>query len=110
MNVKPPCPVCPWRKTARASDIPNFRMDLAEGLAPTCTQDYDAAVFACHHSRPGEEFACAGFLAVHGRDNIRVRLAVCLGEIPVEALEPGEDWPELHASYDEMMDKLRRTL
>jgi hypothetical protein len=32
----------------------------------------------------------------------RVRIAVAFGELPADALEPGDDWPELFGSYDEM--------
>jgi hypothetical protein len=66
-------------------------------------------VFACHQSRPGEEFPCAGWLATHGHNSIAVRLMVLQGRLPADALEPGADGPELHASFDEVIAKLRAT-
>lgn len=110
-----PCKSCPWQVHAKASDIPNFDLPLAEGLANTCPDEKGhgpepfAPQFACHQSREHEEFGCAGWLAVVGHRHPMVRLAVMQGRIAHEALEPGSDWPELHATYFEMMDKLRTT-
>ena len=39
----------------------------------------------------------------------RSALAVVSGRLDSAALEPGVDWPELHDSYREMLDKLRET-
>ncbi|OUE36186.1 hypothetical protein BZY94_42000, partial [Burkholderia territorii] len=36
-------------------------------------------------------------------------LAVTSGRLDPAALEPGVDWPELHDSYQEVLDKLRET-
>lgn len=61
-------------------------------------------VFACHMSgsEDHDTKACAGFLAVEGHANLEVRVRVARGEIAAEALAPGEDWPELYASHDDM--------
>ncbi len=67
-------------------------------------------MFACHQSRQGEEFACIGWLAKVGHRHPAVRLAVAGGRLDPEALEPGVDWPELHDSYQEVLDKLRETV
>lgn len=61
-------------------------------------------MFACHKSTEDEPCACAGWLAVVGHAHVGVRLSVATGDLPVEALEPDEDWPELYSSYDEMAD------
>ncbi len=71
--------------------------------------DFGATQFACHQSRAGREVVCAGWLAVVGHCHPAVRLGVALGATPVEALSPGEDWPELHASFAEVIGKLRVT-
>ncbi|WP_221623305.1 MULTISPECIES: DUF6283 family protein [Burkholderia] len=111
-----PCASCPWRRAAGATDIPNFDLELAEKLAGTCPDhrgmgpDYGASMFACHQSRQGEEFACAGWLAKVGHRHPAVRLAVAAGRLDPAALKPGVDWPELHDSYREVLDKLRETL
>jgi hypothetical protein len=106
-DVRPPCRSCPWVKANRAQDIPNFRLDLAEQLAACQSGEFGAPIFACHLSKPGAEFTCAGWLAVHGRESIGVRIMAMHGHLPIEALAPGVDWPELHADYAEMMAKLR---
>lgn len=110
-----PCPSCPWRVDQDASTIPNFRLDLAENLANTCPSergygpDFGSPQFACHQSREDAEIACAGWLAQVGGAHPNVRMAVMAGKVPVEALTPGEDWPELHESFDEVIEKLRAT-
>lgn len=108
-RVRKPCPSCPWRVDQTAEDIPNFSLELAENLERTCHQDFGAPIFACHQSREGEEFACAGWLAVYGYDSIAVRMMVIAGRIPAEALQPGEDWPELEPSFEDVIEKLRAT-
>lgn len=62
----------------------------------------DAPMFACHKSPDGGEFACAGWLAVEGVNHIGVRVAVAMGRVPAEALRPGEEWPALFDSYEDM--------
>ncbi|WP_430982009.1 DUF6283 family protein [Burkholderia stabilis] len=87
-----PCASCPWRRAAGAEDIPNFDLDLAEKLADTCPDhrgmgpDFGASMFACHQSRQGEEFACAGWLAKVGHRHPAVRLAVTSGRLDPTAL------------------------
>ncbi len=112
-TIRKPCPSCPWRVDQRASDIPNFSIDLAENLAGTCPDervhgpDFGAAQFACHQSRDGAEVVCAGWLAVAGHAHPAVRLSVMLGDTPHEALTPGGDWSELHESFADVIEKLR---
>ncbi|MFC5511131.1 DUF6283 family protein [Massilia jejuensis] len=122
MSIQPlptlpqPCPSCPWRVSTAATDIPHFDIELAEDLAECCPDedghgpDLDASMFACHQSRPGGEFACAGWLAVVGHKHPLVRLAVRDKRLPATALLPGRDWPPLHATYPEVIDKLHATL
>lgn len=110
-----PCGTCPWRQDMTAADIPHFDLALAESLASTCPDaqgrgpDAGASLFACHTSRIGEEFVCAGWLAMVGRANVRVRLACRAGRIDPEQLSPRPDWPALHESYSDVLDKLRAT-
>lgn len=110
-----PCRSCPWRVDQDARDIPNFELERAERLIH-CSPDkagmgpsYLDPMFACHQSREGEEFACAGWLATVGHAHPRIRHLVSKGQIPEHALEPGVDWPELHSAYHEVLDKLRET-
>lgn len=108
-----PCASCPWRVDATAADIPNFSIRLAEKLAATCPDrrgmgpDFGAPIFACHQSKVGDEFACAGWLATVGHCHPNVRYAVSLGRLDASALAPGEDWPALHKTYHQMLAKLR---
>ncbi len=108
-----PCSSCPWRVDQDASAIPNFNLDLAESLASTCpdergySPDFGSPQFACHQSRMGSEVVCAGWLATNGGAHVQVRMQVIAGQIPVEALSPGEDWPPLHAEFAEVIEKLR---
>ena len=110
-----PCPSCPWRRDQDGSAIPFYDHAKAEGLAATSPDergygpDYGAPMFACHQSTNEREFACAGWLAAVGAAHPNVRLNVSLGHLEPEALEPGEDWPELHATFQEVIEKLRRT-
>lgn len=113
--IRKPCPSCPWRVDQDASVIPNFSLELAENLAATSPDgglgpDYGAPLFACHQSQgPGEEVVCAGWLATVGNAHPNVRIGVVNGSIPVEALTPGEDWPELHETFAEVIEKLRES-
>lgn len=110
-----PCKSCPWQVHARASDIPNFSIELAEKLAGTCPDargmgpDFGATHFACHQSEPGQEFACAGWLASVGHAHPGVRLAIAQGRLDVSRLSSGPDWPQLHATHGEMLEKLKAT-
>lgn len=110
-----PCGSCPWRRDTTAADIPHFDIDLAEALAGTCPDaqgrgpDAGASMFACHASKVGQEFICAGWLAMVGRANVRVRLACRSGRIDPELLSPQPDWPALHKSYSDVLNKLRAT-
>lgn len=114
-RIGKPCPSCPWRVDQGAQDIPNFDLEMAEGLAGTSPDengfgpDFSASMFACHQSKEGEEFACAGWLATVGHRHPQVRLAVAMGRLNEAALFPGDDWPKLHSSYVEVLEKLRGT-
>jgi hypothetical protein len=114
MACRKPCPSCPWLVGNDGSDIPNFSLELAEGLRSTCPAghlgpDFGAPLFACHQSRPGAEILCAGWLATNGHAHPGVRLKIAQGRIEIEALTPRPGWPALHGSFDELIEKLRAT-
>lgn len=110
-----PCASCPSQRAVAAGDIPNFSLELAEKLAGTCPDhrgmgpDFGASMFACHQPPEGDEFACAGWLAKVGHCHPAVRFAVASGRLDPAVLAPGDDWPELHDNYPEVLDKLRAT-
>lgn len=103
---KEPCAECPWRR-----DVPSgqFSRRRYEAMAETTGERgkeaaLDAPIFACHKSLEGQRMPCAGWLASVGADSLAVRLAVAMGRVPAEALSPGSDWPELIASYRELLE------
>lgn len=114
MSARLPCKTCPWRVDQDATVIPNFRLELAEGLANTCPDergfgpDIGTPMMACHQSKPGEEIVCAGWLAVAGHAHPAARLNVFVGTYSPDHLKPPEG-VALHASFAEMIEKLRAT-
>lgn len=112
-RIGKPCPSCPWRVDKDARHIPNFDLEKAEGLAQCCPDSrgfgpsFGSSMFACHQSAEGQEFACAGWLATVGHAHPNVRLAVAMGRLPETALAAGKDWPKLHRSFPEVLEKLR---
>lgn len=112
MSVRRPCAECPWRLDVAPGQFPPERYEAlleTRGRREDEFTGYDAPIdapwFACHKAREGEEFHCAGWLAVEGSSHIGVRLAVVSGRLAPEALAPGADWPELFASYDELLER-----
>jgi hypothetical protein len=103
--ARKPCAECPWRTDAEPGKFP-----LANFAAMAHTVGHedrpvlpDRKMFACHMSGEGKEIACAGWLVTHGRYHIGVRMAIALEALPVEALEPGENWPELYPDFQAMV-------
>jgi len=100
-----PCAECPWRVDVEPGQFPAHRYDALQGTvgAAGLEAPIGAPMFACHVSTEGRERACAGWLAVAGRDHLGVRVVVAVGRIPAGALDPGAGWPELHRDYGEMV-------
>ncbi|WP_324189941.1 DUF6283 family protein [Nocardia cyriacigeorgica] len=99
-----PCAECPWRR-----DVSPGQFSVERFVDMACTSGrpgeeagLDAPLFACHKTVEGREQACSGWLAAVGYHHLGVRLAVAMGRLDPLALEPGEGWPELFASYAEM--------
>jgi hypothetical protein len=102
-----PCADCPWRRDSPAGEFTPQRYEALRATAgrPGAEAGLSAPIFACHKSTEGRDRACAGWLAVVGYDHLGVRLAVVTGRLPAEALQAGEDWPGLFASYDELAER-----
>lgn len=66
-----PCAECPWRRDVPVGKFPPERY---VALAPTA-YDMAGTVFACHMSREGGEFACAGFILQSSAHNFACRMA-----------------------------------
>lgn len=101
-----PCAECPWVKSTPPGQFSAERFEALRGTTgePGNEAPLFSGLFACHKSAEGKELPCAGWLAATGYFHIAIRLMVARGEIPLEALEPGDDWPELHETYDEMVE------
>jgi hypothetical protein len=102
------CKSCPWRVDCEPDrDIPNYDRELACGLRRTIRSGVDSIasviatgkmhIMACHYSKPGEEFACAGWL--HNQlgpgNNLAVRLRIARGDLPVPEVDG-----EQHETYE----------
>lgn len=93
------CPTCPWRVDCDPErDIPNgysvelhehLRCTINEGLAAFNPSGGTMRIMACHYSKCGEEFACAGWLhnQIGVGNNIGVRIAVSRGRLPVPEID-----------------------
>ena len=91
------CKSCPWRVDCDPdTDIPNgycrtLHADLKKTIAKDASLPTGSSmhVMACHYSKPGEEFACAGWLhnQLGAGNNIGVRLAVMGGRFPVPEVD-----------------------
>ncbi|MFI9630971.1 DUF6283 family protein [Streptomyces sp. NPDC052042] len=81
-RCKVPCPRCPWRKDVEPGEFPASRY---EELRVTSEQragaepGFGAPLFACHKTKEGREWACAGWLAAVGHRHLGVRLAIAQG-------------------------------
>lgn len=91
------CASCPWKVTTVPDrDIPNgYHVEMHEALRGTIQTGLDSlfrscgTAMGCHYSKIGEEFVCAGWLynQLGAGNNIRVRLAVATGQLPVPEVE-----------------------
>ncbi len=102
-----PCANCPWRTDSAKGEFSPQRYEALRATVgvPGREVGLGAPMFACHKSEPGRDRACAGWLAVAGVEHLGIRLAVALGRLPAAALRPGDDWPDLFGSYDEMAER-----
>jgi uncharacterized protein DUF6283 len=100
------CPSCPWRVACvPGRDILRYRRGLHENLRGTIQTGLASLtsvmrVMGCHYSAPGEDFACAGWLANQLGDgnNLAVRIAVSAGRLPM----PEIDGPQ-HACFEDTL-------
>lgn len=101
---KRPCGECPWRRDTPSGVFSARRYEALRETSgkPGAEAPLGAPFFACHKSPEGREEACAGWLAVCGTEHLGVRMAVLAGRLEPEDLRPGEGWPALFGSYDEM--------
>ena len=107
-----PCDECPIRADNAgnpASKFPAIRwreltasVESAGGFGPV----FGSPMFGCHKGKPGqpgEDLACAGWLASFGAAHPRVRLAVATGQLDPSDLSPGENWPPLFTEWRDLV-------
>lgn len=104
-----PCRTCPWRRATVGRIAFDNLADYAAGTFRTAdgSPELGDVMFACHRH---EADLCAGWLVVSAVDHPTVRLALALGLLPRDAIEPGTSWPELYDNADEMLAAHRRAL
>lgn len=94
------CKSCPWRVDCVPDrDIPNYVPGMHVNLDKTIKSGIDTMfrkvrhVMACHYSKPGEEFPCAGWLhnQIGPGNNLGVRISVMAGKMPVPMVD-GEQY------------------
>lgn len=112
MNTVTQCQSCPWRvDCSPLEDIPNgYSVNLHENLRGTIAQPGACGLFqstqrimACHYSKLGQEFPCAGWLhhQLGVGNNVWLRLEVIQGRMPM---------PEIHGKqHQQFNDTLPRT-
>jgi hypothetical protein len=109
-----PCTECPARRDNVDNPRAKFPAARWEQLRATVETPWnleeleEQTLFGCHKGDPrtgGEgELLCAGVLAAFGFDSVKVKMAVHFGRLDPAALHPGEGWPELYATWDEMVE------
>ena len=104
------CKTCPWRVDADPFQIPNYSPEMHEALRNTIANcpripTGEQRAMACHYSKPGEEYACAGWL--HNQlgpgNNIGVRIGVLTGRFPVPVVDG-----EQHERFEDTLPRKRR--
>lgn len=107
---KYPCDECPIRADNTDNPKSQFPAERWRSLESSVRDPIsgehpgmDDPLFGCHKGRPGEpgeDLACAGWLARFGRDHVRIRLALALGDLPRDAIEAKDNWPPLHDTWE----------
>jgi len=96
-----PCEHCPWRTDTRPTLTGQQVLALRDNCGtPGHEAGLSAPMVACvlgDQQRP-----CAGWLAAHGSDHLRVRVLAATGRLPAAALRPRPDWPATYANLEEL--------
>jgi hypothetical protein len=108
------CPTCPWKVTTVPDrDIPNgYCAQMHEALRGTIQSGLDSlfrsgkTAMACHYSKIGEEFPCAGWLhhQIGAGNNIGVRLMVMTGKLPMPEVDGDQ-----HETFEDTLPKKKST-
>ena len=60
-------------------------------------------IMACHHSQPGAETACIGYVAVEGWRNLNVRVLAMRGRIDLPGIQAATEGLDLWESFEAML-------
>ncbi len=80
------CKKCPWKVSTDPYDIPDgYDVEKHKNLSCTIAKEGDlrgsSSVMACHHSKPGEEEHCVGWLnnqlGVGNNIGLRIKMIYC---------------------------------
>lgn len=103
------CAKCPWKVSTNPFDIPNgYNPELHAKLETTIAEPGyfrgsvdEVKTMACHHSRPGHEAHCLGWLAnqLGPGNNIALRLQMMACENAKEVKLDGEQ----HACFEDTL-------
>lgn len=107
-----PCPSCPWIKANPPTGelIPNFDIGMMRNLANTVPPKGSEEggffnLMACHKSKEGEEFACAGYMATVGlRFNNMARYFALRENVDVQSLFNNADKLDLYQDFYHMLE------
>lgn len=106
-----PCDECPIRADNADNPASKFPAERWEALSRSVRIGQHQPMvgdplFGCHKGQPGTpeaDLACAGWLARFGGDHVTIRLALARGQLPPAMMEPGENWPPLHETWDDVV-------
>ncbi len=106
-----PCPNCPWLKSSLVGggSIPNFSIEQMRNLQNTVPErgsedDGFRNIMACHKSTVNNQYACAGYIAVHGLQNINVRLMGARGHADLGKVFDNCEGLDLYSNFHDMLD------
>lgn len=94
LNRTVQCAKCPWKVSTNPHDIPggyseNLHENLEETIAKGSCDFRQKKVMACHHSEPGKEDYCVGYLhnqlGIGNNIGLRIKFLRCenIGDIEI---------------------------
>lgn len=114
-----PCGPCPIRADNADNPDAKFPAHRWKALSNTVPDPVTGMpplpgipLFGCHKGRPGsddscprteDDLTCAGWLAQFGGDHLTIRLALNERRLDPAALKPGDNWPPLHQTWDDVV-------
>lgn len=103
------CAKCPWKVTTNPFDIPDYCELKHHGLEKTIAKEgvfnfgRTLNVMACHHSKPGEEEHCIGWL--HNQLGVGNNIALRIQMMKCENIKDVEVYGEQHERFEDTLPK-----